>query len=77
MVKRPPQRVQRGNDGRVLVGHHPHLGQHDALLGQLLRQMVHVGIARSAGQDLVSDHQHGGGGVGHGAISLQGAFPMV
>jgi sugar fermentation stimulation protein A len=44
--------------------------QADAVVGQRAGQVVHVGIARAAGQDLVSDHQHGGGWGLHRVGSL-------
>ena len=59
------QHPDRSDDGGVLIGHHPHLFQRDALFGQNARQMVHVRIARAPRKDLVSDHQHGRRGVAH------------
>jgi hypothetical protein len=56
-----PQRIGGVRNRLHHVRHHPHLAQPDALKvqpGADLRNILVVGAAR---QDLVADHQHGGG----------------
>ena len=63
------QRPDRRNDGIAIVADHAHFLQVDAPLGQLARQMVHIRIPRPPRQDFVTDHKHGGGGIGHRRFS--------
>jgi hypothetical protein len=60
------QRAHRRDDPVMHVGHDAHLLQPDAMIGQRLGEVVHVRVAGAARQDLVPDHQHGGGGHGIG-----------
>ena len=55
------QRVERGDDLRLLVGDDAHLVQVDADAGQVFGDVADVLVLGPAGQDLVADHQQRGG----------------
>ena len=55
------QRIERRDDFGVLVRHHPHFLQVDADVGQVLGDIADVLVLGAPGQDLVADHQDGGG----------------
>ena len=69
MVIGGAQVIDRRHDGVMPVADHPHFGQINAVARQFARQMVHVGIAGAARQDLIADHQHRSGWVGHQGTS--------
>ena len=70
MVGRFRQRTNRGDDRIMVIRHHTRLAQFDTASGQFVGQMVHIGVAGSARQDLVSDNKHGGGWIGHGILGM-------
>ena len=55
------QRVDRGDDRLLDVRHHPRLAQLDAGLVEPHREPGEVGVLGAAREDLVADHEHGGG----------------
>ena len=57
------QRAHGVDDGVTGVGDDPHFAQVDAEAGQFAGEEIHVGIAGAPGQNLVPDHDHGGGWV--------------
>ena len=70
MVKSRTQVIHGSDDPGVIIGDHPRLKQTNAMLGQALRQMVHVRIPGAPRQDFIADHQHGGGWVGHDCLRV-------
>src|SRR5439155_16544234 len=65
-----PERVQRGDDLDLDVGHHTHLFHVDADVGQILGDIADVLVLGAPGQDLVADDQNGGGNDGAFGASL-------
>ena len=65
MVMGPAQGIHRCNDRPMVIGDHARLGQTDADPRQFAGQIMHVAVAGPAGQDLIPDDQHRGGGVRH------------
>ena len=64
-----PQRVQRGDDLGLVVGHDADLGQIDAEFGATVGDRADVAVLGAPGQDLVADHEDGGGdGFAHETI---------
>ena len=64
------QRVERIDDRRLLVADHAHLPEVDAERGQVLGDIADVLVLGAPGQDLVADHQQGGGdGLGRRGCS--------
>ena len=55
------QRVERGDDLRLVVGDDAHLLEIDADHGQVLGDVADVLVLGAAGQDLVADDQNRGG----------------
>ena len=55
------QRVERGDDLDLDVGHHAHLLHVDADVGQVFGDVADVLVLGPAGQDFVADHQDCGG----------------
>ena len=66
------QRVERGDDLGLVVGHHAHFLEVDAERGQVLGDEADVLVLGAPGQDLVADDQKAGrdddvrGGFLHG-----------
>ena len=58
-----PAFVDRGDDGLRHVGDDPGLAQRDADLAQPGGEVLQVGVAGAAREDLVADDQQAGGGV--------------
>ena len=58
------ERVRKGlnsayNRGGIIADH-THFAQINAMLSQLLRQIIRVRIKRATRKDFIADHQHGG-----------------
>ena len=70
------QRVQRGDDLGLVVGHHAHLVQVDADVGQVLGDVADVLVLGAPGQDLVADDEKGGGDERAGAVMVFPALAM-
>ncbi len=75
------QRVHRFDDRGGIVGHHAHFVQTDVLDLQPAGDLRDVLVVRPAREDLVPDHDKGGGedaGIGHGAgLERCGPFDKV
>ncbi len=73
------QRVQRGDDVVLDIGNDADFAGLDPDLQQEMRDVMAVGIAGAAGQDLVADHQHGGGDalVSHGGLGHRRALSFI
>ena len=56
-----PERVDRRDDRVLLVRHDPHLAQRDADAGQVLGDVADVPVLGAPREDLVADHEEGGG----------------
>ena len=65
MVIPGTERTGGCNNRRGIVGHHAHLFQIDSVRCQGPCQMIHVGVARSARENLVTYHEHRCCGVWH------------
>ena len=52
-----PQRVERRDDRRLVVGDDPHLLEVDADIGQILGDIADVLVLGAPGQDFVADDQ--------------------
>src|SRR5699024_4916399 len=59
------ERTEGADDDLVHVGHDPDLLQVDPDGGEPSGEVVGVRVTGSAGEDLVPDDEHGGGGIGH------------
>ena len=55
------ERVHRRDDLGLDVGHHAHLAEVDADIGQVLGDVADVLVLGAPGQDLVADDEDGGG----------------
>ena len=55
------QRVERGDDLVLDVGHDARLAQIDADVGEIFGDIADVAVLGAAGQDLVADDENGGG----------------
>ena len=62
------QRVERGDDLLLDVGHDARLAHLDADAGQIFGDIADVAVLGAAGEDFVADDENGGGDglVGHG-----------
>ncbi len=65
MIDTAAQRIDCRDDLVMAIADHAYFCQAHADLGQRTGQMVGVGVAGAAREDLVSDHQHGCGGLAH------------
>ena len=59
------ERIDRLDDHLMHIRHNPHLGQPYPHLREPRGEMLGVGVKRSAREDLVADHKHRGGRIGH------------
>ena len=68
------QRVERGDDFFLDVRHDPRLAQFDADARDIFRDIADVAVLGAAAENLIADHEHGGGyGLGRVGHSVGGS----
>ena len=72
MLEAIRQSTHCGHYRASIIADHAHLAQINAMCCEFFGEMIGIGIQSATREDFITDHQHGGCGVGHLRLSLMG-----